>query len=110
MDSPVEELWIRRLLAVGRTLMTALDLASVLDRVLRTAREVTDARYAALGILDERRSELEQFLTSGIDTQTHQAIGALPRGRGVLGALIEHPQPLRLQDVGEHPRSSGFPS
>src|ERR1700759_4802443 len=110
MDSPVEELWIRRLLDVGRTLMTDLDLASVLDRVLRTAREVTDARYAALGILDERRSELEQFLTSGIDTQTHQAIGALPRGRGVLGALIEHPQPLRLQDVGEHPRSSGFPS
>jgi signal transduction histidine kinase len=105
-----EELWIRRLLDVGRALMTELDLAAVLDRVLQTAREVTGARYAALGILNERRSELEQFLTSGVDEDTHRAIGDLPRGRGVLGALIEHPQPLRLQDVGQHPSSYGFPA
>ncbi len=110
MDSSVEGLWIRRLLDVGRTLMTDLDLASVLDRVLQTAREMTGARYAALGILNERRSELEQFLTSGVDEQTHKAIGALPRGQGVLGALIEHPQPLRLEDVGQHPSSYGFPA
>jgi signal transduction histidine kinase len=90
--------------------MTELDLAAVLDRVLQTARETTGARYAALGILNEQRSELEQFLTSGVDAETHRAIGELPRGRGVLGALIEHPQPLRLQDVGQHPRSYGFPA
>jgi signal transduction histidine kinase len=105
-----EEPWIRRLLDVGRSLMTELDLSAVLDRVLETAREITGARYAALGILDEERSELEQFLTSGIDEETHRAIGALPRGRGVLGVLIEHPHPLRLPDVGRHPSSYGFPS
>jgi signal transduction histidine kinase len=110
VSSTSEELWIRRLLEVGRSLMTELDLPAVLDRVLETARETTGARYAALGILNEQRSELEQFLTSGIDDETHRMIGDLPRGRGVLGALIEHPQPLRLEDVGQHPSSYGFPA
>jgi signal transduction histidine kinase len=105
-----EEPWIRHLLNVGRSLMTELDLDAVLDRVLQTAREITGARYAALGILNEERSELEQFLTSGVDGETHRTIGALPRGRGVLGVLIEHPRPLRLPDVGRHPSSYGFPS
>jgi signal transduction histidine kinase len=90
--------------------MTELDLAVLLDRVLQTARETTGARYAALGILNEQRSELEQFLTSGVDEDTHRAIGALPRGRGVLGVLIEQPRPLRLEDVGQHPSSYGFPA
>jgi two-component system, NarL family, sensor histidine kinase DevS len=110
MSGPSQELWIRRLLDVGRTLTTELDQRVVLDRVLQTAREVTGARYAALGILNEQHSELEQFLTSGVDEATRQAIGDLPRGRGVLGVLIEHPRPLRLRDVGEHPSSYGFPA
>jgi signal transduction histidine kinase len=105
-----EELWIRRLLDVGRALVTELDLQAVLDRVLQTARDVTGAQYAAVGILNESRSELEQFLTSGVDEATRRAIGDLPRGRGVLGALIEHPAPLRLADVGQHPSSYGFPA
>jgi two-component system, NarL family, sensor histidine kinase DevS len=105
-----EELWIRRLLEVGRELVTELDLDTVLDRVLNTAREVTGARYAALGILNEQRTELEQFLTAGVDEDTKRAIGDLPRGRGVLGALIEHQQPLRLAEVGKHPSSYGFPA
>ncbi len=110
MKTNSEEPWIRRLLDVGRSLMTELDLGAVLDRVLETAREITGARYAALGILNDQRSELEQFLTSGVDEETHRAIGALPRGRGVLGVLIEHPRPLRLPDVGQHPSSYGFPA
>lgn len=111
MGSLTEELWIRRLLDVGRALMTDLDQRAVLDRVLATARELTGARYAALGILDERRAELDQFLTSGVDEQeARRTIGDLPRGRGVLGTLIEQPQPLRLADVGQHPSSYGFPA
>jgi signal transduction histidine kinase len=102
--------WIRHLLEVGRAVMTELDLAAVLDHVLEAAREITGARYAAIGILNAQRSELDQFLTSGVDDETHRAIGDLPRGRGVLGTLIEHPQPLRLADVGQHPSSYGFPS
>jgi len=99
-----------RLLEVGRSLVTELDHDALLDRVLETAREITGARYAALGILNDRRTELAQFLTSGMDEQTHRAIGDLPRGRGVLGVLIERPEPLRLADVGEHPGSYGFPT
>ena len=99
----------RRLIDVGRSLLSELDLEAVLDRVLETAAELTGARYAALGVLDEERRELERFLTRGIDEATHRAIGDLPRGRGVLGVLIDDPRPLRLADVGEHPRSYGFP-
>ena len=106
-----EEHWIRRLLDVGRALTSELDRGTLLERVLQTAREITGARYAALGILNEQRTELEQFLTSGVDDATHSAIGDLPRGRGVLGVLIEHPQPLRLRRRGPAPRAAtGFPA
>jgi len=110
MREDSEELSIRRLLDVGRALTRELDQRAVLDQVLETAREITGARYAALGILNDQHSGLEQFLTLGVDDATHRAIGDLPRGRGVLGALIEHPQPLRLSDVGQHPSSYGFPA
>jgi len=71
---------------------------------------MTDAQYAALGVLDEDRNELERFLTRGIDPAAQGAIGDLPRGRGVLGVLIDEPCPLRLSDVGAHPQSYGFPA
>ena len=101
---------LERLLDAGRGLLADLDVGLVLDRLLELARELTGARYAALGILDERRAELEQFLTTGIDEETHRAIGDLPHGRGILGVLIDDPQPLRLHDVGTHPQSYGFPA
>jgi signal transduction histidine kinase len=104
------ELWIRRVLEVGRAVMGELDLPAVLDRVLLAARELTGARYAALGILNEQRTELEQFLTSGVEEGARETIGDLPRGRGVLGTLIDHPRPLRIADVGQHPSSYGFPA
>lgn len=100
---------LHRVLEVGRAVVAELDLEIVLQRVLDVARELTGARYAALGILDRHRRELERFVTRGIDAETHRAIGDLPRGRGVLGVLIEEPRPLRLADVSEHPRSYGFP-
>jgi signal transduction histidine kinase len=100
---------VQRLLDVGRALTTELDQQVVLERVLETAREVTGARYAALGVLNESGDGLERFLTAGIDDDARRVIGDEPRGRGVLGELIEHPHPLRLADVGEHPRSYGFP-
>jgi signal transduction histidine kinase len=99
----------RRLLQVGRALVTEHNTEAVLDRILHEAREITGARYAALGVLDESRSELERFITLGFDEATHRAIGDLPRGRGVLGVLIHDPRPLRLPDVGDHPHSYGFP-
>jgi signal transduction histidine kinase len=108
-DEHLDAQRLSRLLDVGRSLVSELDLEVVLDRVLEVARELTGARYAALGILDERRQELERFLTRGIDESAHRAIGDLPRGHGILGVLISEPHPLRLPDVGDHPRSYGFP-
>ncbi len=110
MSVSSDDVWLRRLLDVGRELVTELDLSVVLERVLQTARETTGARYAALGILNEQRTELEQFLTAGVGEDTKRAIGDLPTGRGVLGALITDQQPLRLADVGRHPASYGFPA
>ncbi|HEV3323673.1 MAG TPA: GAF domain-containing protein [Solirubrobacteraceae bacterium] len=99
-----------RPLEVGQALVTELDQRAVLDRVLEASREITGARYAAIGVLNDERSELEQFLTVGIDEEARRAIGELPRGRGVLGTLIERPEPLRPVDVGQHPSSYGFPA
>ncbi len=110
MSTEPEGPWVRRLLEVGRALTTELDQSVVLDRVLQTAREITGARYAAIGVLNEDRDELAQFLTAGVDDEQGRAIGALPTGRGVLGEIILHPEPLRLADVGRHPSSYGFPA
>jgi signal transduction histidine kinase len=105
----LDEHRLARLIDAGRGLLAELDLETVLDRLLQTAADLTGARYVALGVLDEGRRELARFLTRGIDEDTHRAIGDLPRGRGLLGVLIDDPRPLRLDDVGEHPRSYGFP-
>src|SRR3954469_5475159 len=105
----MDEARLPRLLDVGRSLISELEPETVLQRLLDVARELTGARYAAIGVLDERREALERFLTSGIDEDTHRKIGALPRGRGVLGVLIPDPRPLRLSDVGAPPQSFGFP-
>jgi signal transduction histidine kinase len=99
----------RGVLSVARALLEDLDLEVVFGRVLESARGLTGARFAALGVLDESRTELARFLTLGVDDETRQRIGPLPRGRGVLGELILNPVPLRLADVGLHPHSYGFP-
>jgi signal transduction histidine kinase len=96
-------------LEIARSVLAELDLEVVLNRVLESARELTGARYAALGVLGSSRTELERFLTIGIDNSEREAIGTLPRGRGVLDELIQHPTALRLADISEHPRSYGFP-
>jgi GAF domain-containing protein len=98
-----------RLIDVGRSLVSELDLEVVLERLLDVAREVTGAHYAALGILDSEKRSLERFATAGIDAPTRTVIGDAPHGRGVLGVLIRDAKPLRLADVGSHPESYGFP-
>jgi signal transduction histidine kinase len=97
------------ILEVARRVLAELDIEDVLARVLTAAQDLTEARYAAIGVLNETKTELARFITRGIDDQTRAVIGSLPRGRGVLGVLIEEPAALRLGDVGEHPRSYGFP-
>jgi len=100
---------MRRLLDLGRALTSELRLDAVLEQILETARALTGARYAAVGILDRERRGLAEFTASGIDPATIEAIGHTPRGLGLLGLLIDQPEPIRLRDVSEHPRSYGFP-
>jgi signal transduction histidine kinase len=105
----IDEERFRRLIDVGSSLLSELDLEEVLKSVAEAARELTGARYAALGVLDRERRELERFINVGIDEETRRDIGNLPRGRGVLGELIREPAPLRLHDVNSHPHAYGFP-
>ncbi|MGA9856749.1 MAG: GAF domain-containing sensor histidine kinase [Solirubrobacteraceae bacterium] len=99
----------RAVLTIARGVLADLDVELVLERVLASARELTGARYAALGVLDEAGAELSQFLTLGIDDAKRRRIGPLPTGQGVLGELIRTPTPLRIPDVGSHPQSYGYP-
>jgi GAF domain-containing protein len=109
-EQVLDEPRLRRLIDAGRGLIAKLDVEAVLQQLLDVAREVTGARYAAVGVLDESRQALGRFVTAGIDRETHSAIGDLPTGRGILGLLIEDPRPLRLKHIGDHPHSYGFPS
>jgi signal transduction histidine kinase len=105
----VNEGRLRALFAAGLAVSSELSLDALLHRLTATAAELTGARYAALGVIDASGSELEQFLTHGVDMDTRAEIGALPRGRGILGVLIREAIPLRLHDLAEDPRSVGFP-
>jgi signal transduction histidine kinase len=109
MSERLEEDRLRRLVELGPSLVSEVDLETMLDRLLETAREVTGARYAALGVLDAERRELERFLTRGLSDDEERAIGARPRGRGVLGLVVEDPRPLRVPVLSDHPSSFGFP-
>jgi signal transduction histidine kinase len=97
------------LVDAGIALSSELSLDALLQRLVETAAELTGARYAALGVIDKAGQGLERFLTTGIDAETHAAIGDLPRGRGLLGVLIRDAQTLRLHDIADDPRSVGFP-
>jgi signal transduction histidine kinase len=85
-----------------------LDLRSTLRRIVEAACALVGARYGALGVIGPDRL-LSDFITHGVDPETHAEIGDLPLGRGVLGLLITDPRPLRMPDITKHPRSYGFP-
>ncbi|MCF6524143.1 PP2C family protein-serine/threonine phosphatase [Streptomyces sp. JJ36] len=95
------------MLAISREL----DLSSVLRRIVTTAMELVGARYGALGVLDERGETLAEFIPVGLSTEEEAALAGveLPHGRGLLGRLIRHPEPLRVADIARHPDSAGFP-
>jgi signal transduction histidine kinase len=100
---------LRALLTASMAIGSELSLEALLERLVTTAAELTGAKYAALGVIDPSGLQLESFVTTGIDDDTHRAIGDLPRGRGILGALIDEASSLRLHDLSDDPRSVGFP-
>ncbi len=99
---------LRQLLKASHSIVQELSLPAVLRRLVATAKDVSGAKYAALGVIGGDGT-LEQFLHVGMEDDTVRAIGELPKGRGVLGALIDNPKPIRLSRISEDPRSSGFP-
>jgi len=101
---------LRRLLAAVMAVSSDLSLPMVLERIAESARELVNARYCALGVLDPTRTYLSEFITVGIDDDTRAAIGELPKGHGILGLLIIEPKPIRLPDLSAHADSFGFPA
>ncbi len=100
---------LSRLVETGIALSSELSLGALLERVTATAVELTGARYGALGVIDRLGTGLEQFITVGVDAETQSMIGEPPHGRGILGVLIRERQLLRLRELGQDPRSVGFP-
>jgi signal transduction histidine kinase len=99
---------LRGLLDAVVTVGSGLDLRATLHRLVVAACDLTDARYGALGVIGPDRTVTE-FITHGLDDAQHAAIGEPPRGRGVLGLLIDDPRPIRLPDVTRHASAYGFP-
>ncbi|WP_250404221.1 sensor histidine kinase [Streptomyces cellostaticus] len=96
---------LEAVLAVG----SDLDLEVVLRRIVESAVTLVDAQYGALGVLGDEGT-IKQFVTVGMDEETIAGIGHFPRGEGILGLLIRHPEPLRLADLHRHAASVGFPA
>jgi signal transduction histidine kinase len=84
-------------------------LPTILHRIIESTCNLVEARYGALGVLDDQ-GHLSELVTVGLDDSAKDAIVGLPEGHGVLGMLITDPSPLRLQDVQAHPESVGFPA
>jgi len=97
-----------QLLDSALILASDLSLPVVLQRIIELAVKLTDARYGALGVIGSD-GRLRDFITTGITPQQRHAIGPLPVGEGILGALIREAKPLRLQRISDDPRHVGFP-
>jgi GAF domain-containing protein len=100
---------LRGLLAANREIVGDLDLHTVLRRIVESACELVGARYGALGVIAPDGSGLEEFVYVGIEEPEARRIGHLPEGKGLLGALIDDPYPIRLDHLDSDVRSVGFP-
>jgi signal transduction histidine kinase len=107
--APTNQDQMRAVLEAAIAVTSELSLDAVLQRIVESAARLTDAKYAALGVIDQSGIGLENFVTTGLDEETVRRIGDPPRGRGILGVLIEDAEPLRLRDIASDPRSVGFP-
>jgi len=100
---------LRALVDAVLTVGADLSLPAMLRRIVEAAVSLLDARFCALGVLDEAHLGLSEFVYTGIEADDAAVIGHLPEGHGILGLLIVDPQPLRLPDLHAHPDSFGFP-
>ena len=91
------------------SLTKELDINAVLEKVVNLSRELVDAKYGALGVLDETGESIDQLITSGISREQRTLVGTLPRDHGLIGIMIKEGQPLSIPEIAEDPRSVGFP-
>ncbi|MDP2168330.1 MAG: ATP-binding protein, partial [Thermodesulfovibrionales bacterium] len=97
--------------AVISGIISDMDMDMLLKKVVDNAREFIGSRYVALGILNEQGG-YERFMPSGISDEEFENMKkshGLPRGKGILGALLIEGKPLRVDDISKHPGSAGFP-
>ena len=106
---PVSNTAIRDVFESVVSLSSELELSAILQHIVEYTKRLTNARYAALGMLDETGTQLRDFVYDGIDAELAATIGHFPEGRGIIGEIIRSPQPLRLDDLTKHPKSCGFP-
>lgn len=100
---------LRDLISASNTIVSDIDLSTVLTRIVEVARRLLGAEYAAMGVT-AKDGHLSQFIHAGMTDEVVARIGHLPEGKGLLGALIQDPQPVRLRTLAEDQRSSGFPA
>jgi signal transduction histidine kinase len=100
---------LRKLVAANQAIVGDLDLTTVLRRIVEAACELVGAQYGALGVIAPDGDGLEAFVHVGMDEEDARRIGHLPQGKGLLGALIDDPYPIRLDRIDQDPRSVGFP-
>jgi len=101
---------LRALLRATQAVLEQSDLTLVLRSIVEAAIELVGAQYGAMGVINPGRDALEQFLYVGLTEEEAAAIGHLPEGRGLLGALITDPHPIRLTHIADDERSVGFPA
>ncbi len=100
---------LRRIIEAMLLIGADLDLPGILQQVIEEACSITGARYGAIGVLNSERTGLSEFITVGLDPEAERLIGRRPKGLGILGLVIDHPEPIRIADLSAHPNRSGFP-
>ena len=100
---------LRRLLDAVLAIGSDLDLEHVLQRIVEASVALVDARYGAIGVLDEDRTSLATFITVGIDDATRRRIGPPPKGLGLLRVDPDDTHPSRVPVIADDPASAGFP-
>lgn len=108
-DGTVREDIDRGLFSAVVAVAAGLELPATLRRIVQAATDLVDAQYGALGVLDDN-GNLADFVHVGVSPTKADEIGELPKGRGILGLLTEHPVPIRLDQITDHPKTVGFPA
>ena len=100
---------LKALTEAARAITSELSLEQVLQKIAQAAKNLINAKYAALGVHDGS-SSLSRFITAGIDPTAHDKIGSLPVGHSLLGIFLYQGRSIIVKDIASHPAAIGFPN